>query len=148
MGAPSILQSVLIVDDDPAIRETLRIFLTDEGYPLLEAADGVACMDTLLLASERLIVLLDLMMPRMTGLDVLSWVASDEELSWRHGYVVMTANIEAMRQADPHLSAWMQPRNIPIIAKPFDIKTVLDVVAQTARCLRAEGVEAGRMPTL
>ena len=138
MGA----QSVLIVDDDPAVRDTLRIFLTDEGYPFLEATDGIECMDALLLASERLIVLLDLMMPRMTGFDVLSWVASDDELSQRHAYVVMTANVDVMRRADPHLTTWMQCLNIPVLAKPCDIDTILDVVAQTANRLRAEVVDA------
>jgi CheY-like chemotaxis protein len=62
-----------------------------EGYFTLEAADGVEAVHTLRLSSDRLIVLLDLLMPKMSGLDVLDLIDSSLELA-RHVYIVMTVD--------------------------------------------------------
>ncbi len=56
------------MDDDPWIRESLTFLLTEAGYEPLTASDGVEALDTLLVSDGRLVVLLDLLMPRMTGL--------------------------------------------------------------------------------
>src|SRR5262249_21304492 len=109
--------------------------LTDEGYAVLEASDGVECIDTLLLNPERMIVLLDLMMPRMTGLDVLMFVVSDATIMLQHVYIVMTANIEVVAHAGPHLSTLLHRLNIPVVGKPFDIDELLECVAQAAHRL-------------
>jgi CheY-like chemotaxis protein len=68
---------VLIVDDDPEIRESMRMVLEDEGYHVREAADGVAALDELHRDQQPCVVLLDLMMPRMNGWEFLGAAASD-----------------------------------------------------------------------
>src|SRR5262245_58413653 len=55
---------VLLVDDDQAIRETLRFALEDAGYQVLEAADGIAALQALRATPTGMVVLLDLMMPK------------------------------------------------------------------------------------
>ncbi|MEM1056604.1 MAG: response regulator transcription factor [Bacteroidota bacterium] len=62
--------AILIVDDERAMRDGLRDNLEFEGYTVDEAADGEAALQKLLGASYRL-VLLDVMMPKRSGFEVL-----------------------------------------------------------------------------
>lgn len=66
---------ILIVDDDPAIRQMVRVILEAEGFTIVEADDGKAAV-ALLAAEPRPVnfamVVLDVMMPGMNGLDVLT----------------------------------------------------------------------------
>lgn len=58
--------TVLIVDDDPYIRELVRVFLRQEGFRTLEASDGVEALE--LMEQEKAdAVILDIMMPHMDG---------------------------------------------------------------------------------
>jgi signal transduction histidine kinase/CheY-like chemotaxis protein len=62
--------SVLIVDDDPALRDVLRSLLVEDGWRVTTAADGAAALEAL--AHERpSAMVLDLMMPRIDGFEVL-----------------------------------------------------------------------------
>ncbi|MBF6593641.1 MAG: response regulator transcription factor [Thermaceae bacterium] len=58
---------VLLVDDDPAILEVLRIYLSREGHTLLEASDGE---QALALAAQADVLILDLMLPKRSGWEV------------------------------------------------------------------------------
>lgn len=60
---------VLIVDDDPAIREVVRIALARDGFDTVEAADGAAALAQFAATRPDLIVL-DVMLPEMDGTDV------------------------------------------------------------------------------
>lgn len=63
------MSAILIVDDDPHLRELARVFLRQEGFDVYEALDGVDALAAL----DRLkvdLVILDIMMPRMDGLDL------------------------------------------------------------------------------
>ena len=68
------MAKILIVDDDPAIREILRAYLSHEGYELSEATDGVSA---LALAPAADLVVLDLMLPEMDGLEVARHLRRD-----------------------------------------------------------------------
>jgi DNA-binding response OmpR family regulator len=60
------MSAILIVDDDPHLRELARVFLRHEGFDVYEACDGVEALSAL----ERLkveMVILDIMMPKMDG---------------------------------------------------------------------------------
>lgn len=64
--------TVLLVDDHPANLEILEDYLEHSGYTLISACDGVEALEKLTLEPHRYhAVLLDLMMPRMTGMEVL-----------------------------------------------------------------------------
>lgn len=60
---------VLVVDDEPAVRESLRRSLTFNGYNVVTAEDGVQALEVIE-REQPDIVVLDVMMPRMDGLEV------------------------------------------------------------------------------
>ena len=65
------MTTILIVDDESDIRSALRIYLKPEGYDLREAEDGKQALDVL--HNEKIdLVLLDIMMPVMDGIETIS----------------------------------------------------------------------------
>ena len=65
----------LVVEDDPWIRLLLRDLLTDEGYAVLEASNGSAAL-RLAQRQPPALVLLDLVLPEQSGLELLSELKS------------------------------------------------------------------------
>ena len=126
------MAQVLVVDDDQDIRDALRFILEDAGHEVLEASDGEAALQTLRRNQSRLVVLLDLLMPHMNGIDVLRQVVADRWLKERHAYLLMTADNAILRQqADPLLAQV----SAQVIGKPFDIDRLLEMVDAAARPL-------------
>ena len=66
------MTKILIVDDDPSIRFVERLVLEHEGYEVIEAAQGQAALD--ILGSDPLpdLVVTDLMMPILTGMELIN----------------------------------------------------------------------------
>lgn len=64
--------SALVVDDEPGDRLLLRTMLKRSGFRVVEATDGVEALTTLQGSQDFDVVLLDLMMPRISGLEVLT----------------------------------------------------------------------------
>ncbi|MBN8588561.1 MAG: sigma-54-dependent Fis family transcriptional regulator [Rhodothermia bacterium] len=71
------LKHLLIVDDERAIRRTLREILEFEGYAIDEAEDGVAALEKMRKGRYDM-ALLDIKMPKMDGLEVLKTIASEQ----------------------------------------------------------------------
>jgi CheY-like chemotaxis protein len=69
-------ERVLVVEDTDLLRRMYRDRLTQDGYEVLDAADGLVAL-TLLREHHVDLILLDLIMPRMGGLEVLEAVAAD-----------------------------------------------------------------------
>ena len=130
---------VLVVDDDRAIRETLRAVLEEEGYAVVEAADGGRALEVLRAQAAPHLVLLDLRMPVMDGAAVLRTVAADDQLATRHAYAIITANPEQV----PAAMAGTKGRlSVPVILKPFDLDTVLETVESAVCGLAASATDA------
>ncbi|MBN1937217.1 MAG: response regulator [Anaerolineae bacterium] len=70
-------RTILVVDDEPAIRLLLNQELSDAGYMVLEASEGLTAVETARIEQPDLI-LLDVMMPGLSGFDVTSVLKSDE----------------------------------------------------------------------
>ena len=68
---------VLVVDDEPPIRKLLRLGLHAQGYEIIEAANGKAALD--LLAGDPDLIILDLGLPDMQGLDLLRRIRAQQE---------------------------------------------------------------------
>lgn len=129
MGAAT---RVLIVDDDEGIRETIRFALEDSGCVVTEATDGLAALRILRSGKERMVVLVDLMMPGLDGAGLLGAVAADARLSTQYAFVLITANTRTLTLA---FATLLQNLSVPVLTKPFDIDTLLDAVAAAARRL-------------
>jgi len=71
------MHSVLVVDDEPDIRTTLRGILEDEGYKVLLAESGEACLEQLKKRSCD-VVLLDIWLPGMDGLETLEKIRQSQ----------------------------------------------------------------------
>lgn len=123
---------VLVVDDDEAIRDTLRLVLEDADYRVEEAPDGATALDRMRTGTERYIVLLDLIMPGMDGAAVLAGMVSDSELFARHAYILMTAG---PAQLLPEMDDLRARLNIPVLQKPFDLDILLGILADARQRL-------------
>src|SRR5258708_36466762 len=85
------VRKVLVVDDEDSTRAAVRFMLEDAGYEVSEAPNGIVALDLLHAATEPMVVLLDLMMPGMSGLRLLQIVGSEPELAARHDFILFTA---------------------------------------------------------
>lgn len=138
---------VLIVDDDAAIRQTLRAALEDEDYTVLEAGNGLAALGILRESVEPLVTLLDLRMPVMDGMRLLRTIEADEALAPRHRFLVVTANQDTIT-AEGH--ALLDRFAAPVIAKPFELDELLSAVEDAAVRLqpdaRTDGIDQQHPP--
>jgi two-component system, OmpR family, response regulator len=66
-----IMSKILVVDDDPNIREFVGLFLRDEGFDIYEACDGVEALSMLETIKAEMVIL-DVMMPNMDGWELCS----------------------------------------------------------------------------
>jgi len=73
------MATVLVVDDEPIVREVVVRYLAREGHRTLEAADGRAARDAIE-RSEPDLVVLDVMLPGVDGLELCRWIRSSSEL--------------------------------------------------------------------
>ncbi len=71
--------TVLVVDDEPIVREVVCNYLRREGYKTLEAADGRRARELVEQGAPTLVVL-DLMLPGVDGLELCRWIRSRSEL--------------------------------------------------------------------
>lgn len=133
------MATVLIVDDDADIRWSIRQVLEDNGHEVIEAADGAEGLAQLQSAPQALVVLLDLMMPKLNGAGLLHHVAKDWALSTRNSYIVMTADNLYVPLA---ISGIMARLNIPVVTKPFDIRYMQELVKRRDEQLQLNLLEA------
>ncbi|HEV2125141.1 MAG TPA: response regulator [Chloroflexota bacterium] len=109
---------VLVVDDDPTIRETVVMVLEDEGYATVEAPHGAAAL-SLVQHHHPAVILLDMRMPVMDG---WQFAQAYRELPLPHAPIVtMTAASDAGKWA-AEIGA------NAVLAKPFEIDDLLDTV--------------------
>src|SRR5690606_8604700 len=79
-GEPTLLRKILIVDDEDDIAEAIRMILEAENYEVAVAKDGVEGLKALNDFRPDGIVL-DIMMPRMNGIELLERIRKSDEFS-------------------------------------------------------------------
>ncbi len=138
--------TVLIVEDDPDIRESIRIFLEYEGYAVVEAADGLAGLMALRQSRQGLVVLVDYRMPRMDGIQMLTEVAKHARLAHSNAYLLVTANYD---QLPPSCEQLLAALRIQSVRKPFDLDVLLEAVVHARDALSQPSppmVDSGEAP--
>jgi CheY-like chemotaxis protein len=129
------MTTVLVADDDPDLRETVRDILEAEGYGVLNAQNGLEALDLLRATAPPLVVLLDLQMPQLDGAGVLRVVAANKQLATRNRYLLMTAHVRSLPLAFAHLLFRL---HILLLPKPFDVEQIVTMVADAAHTLPAQ----------
>jgi DNA-binding response OmpR family regulator len=124
LAPPTIgaVTTVLVVDDDPVIQKLLQVNFEMEGYDVVIAGDGE---EGLALAREEQpdLVLLDVMMPKMNGLDVAVALRSDS-VTERIPIIMLSAKAQAS-----DVQAGLDLGVDDYVTKPFDPLELLERVA-------------------
>lgn len=113
------MTEILIVDDEPTVRALIRDTLELETYEVREAVDG----DTALAAVAEAVpdcVILDIMMPGISGLDVLTRIRDQEDTKELPVILLTAAADDATTWA-----GWSAGANV-FLPKPFDPSQLLD----------------------
>ena len=71
---------ILVVDDDKEIAELIEIYLSNEGYQVEKAYDGLECLEALERNKEIKLIILDIMMPHMDGLEVCRTIRAESNI--------------------------------------------------------------------
>ena len=114
---------LLIADDEPAVRALVHATLEGDDYQIIEAGDGVEALELVREQSPSL-VLLDVMMPRLNGLDVCRAIKSDPTTS--DTMVVMLTAQAQQRDRERGMAAGADV----YFTKPFSPLALLDLVEQ------------------
>ena len=119
-------KNILVVEDDSNIRELISFNLKNEGHQVFEANDGEAGIDK---ARKKLpdLILLDLMLPGIQGLDVCRIIKSDQET--KNTPIIM---VTAMGQEEDIVKG-LETGADDYITKPFSIKVLLARVKSVLR---------------
>lgn len=112
------MSRVLIIEDQPAIVMILEELLTDEGYEVLKAYDGLSGFEKLKVCAAPDIVIVDLNMPGMDGRSVIKAMRSDENLK---GIPVILITGSAYNSDEFPPEGSYQA----VLQKPFDLTDVL-----------------------
>jgi CheY-like chemotaxis protein/signal transduction histidine kinase len=113
-------RTVLVVDDDYDLRETMRDVLEEEGYTVQTASNGQEALDCLRDGESPEVVLLDLMMPVMDGWHFLDEISRDSAFA-EIPVVVMSASQEGLRSLGAKV----------FLSKPLDYHNLIATVARS-----------------
>jgi DNA-binding response OmpR family regulator len=112
---------VLVVDDDASVRGMVRAVLEHAGYEVTAASNGceaIAC----LASSDYDVVLLDVAMPKLSGIAVVGRLQKENSAILAHTYLLTTDQPSDLAELPV----------CGIISKPFDMQTLL---AETKDCI-------------
>lgn len=124
---------ILVVDDEQAVRESLRRSLRFNGYEVLTANDGLAAVETVRAENPELVIL-DVMMPNMDGLEVCRTLRSE---GWDRPILVLTA-----RDGVSDRVAGLDAGADDYLPKPFALEELLARVRSLVRRASADSIAA------
>lgn len=124
---------ILVVDDEQAVRESLRRSLRFNGYEVLTANDGLEAVETVRAENPELVIL-DVMMPNMDGLEVCRTLRSE---GWDRPILVLTA-----RDGVSDRVAGLDAGADDYLPKPFALEELLARVRSLVRRASADSIAA------
>jgi two-component system response regulator CpxR len=124
-GGFMAVRTVLVVDDDLAIRDTLGEVLRAEGYRVSVAENGLIALEIMRSLQRPDVVVLDLMMPILSGWEVLEQLETDASI--RDIPVLVVSAMAAPRTVSS------EPGGVRMsLPKPPDIDALLEAIEQVA----------------
>jgi CheY-like chemotaxis protein len=111
---------ILVVDDDPIIRDMMVDILNLEGYETRTARNGFEALEVLR-GGDDYLVFLDVMMPGMDGKQVCTTLEADQALRERHVIVLMSA-VSTLEEVSSLI------RYDDTLPKPFSVEDVVRIV--------------------
>ena len=112
-------RKILVVDDDPVIRDMMADILEFEGYTISVARNGSEALQ-FLRNGEEYLVFLDIMMPVMSGRELCTLIEADPHLRERHRIILMSAMDNLEEASTLEVDA--------ILQKPFVVDDVIDIL--------------------
>lgn len=112
-------RKILVVDDDPVIRDMMADILDFEGYSIVVARNGHEALQ-LLRSDQDYLVFLDIMMPGMSGKDLCAVLESDPQMRKRHIIILMSAMDNLEEAASIKVEA--------ILQKPFVVDELIGIL--------------------
>ena len=119
---PARNRTILIADDEAEVVQLVRMILEWEGYTVVAAADGLETLERAEIDKPDLI-LLDVRMPKMSGLTVLEHLARSETASIP---VIMLSVVTTQ----PDVRSALQRGAVAYLTKPFELKEMTRLVEQ------------------
>jgi CheY-like chemotaxis protein len=114
-------RTILVADDEPEILDLVRMLLEWEDYAVVETTDGEQCLEQARVIKPDLI-LSDVRMPRMTGLEVLEHLQADPDLSSIP--VIMLSVVTTL----PQVRTALRNGAIAYLPKPFEMREMARLV--------------------
>ena len=124
---------ILVVDDEARMRKLVKDFLTNKGFAVIEAGDGEEAVDVFFAQKDIALVLLDVMMPKMDGWEVLKTIRKYSQVP----VIMLTARSEERDE--------LQGFSLGVdeyISKPFSPKILVARVEAILRRSNASGGDA------
>jgi CheY-like chemotaxis protein len=112
-------RKILVVDDDPIIRDMMADIMDFEGYTISIARNGFEALH-MLRSDEEYLVFLDIMMPGMGGKELCAALEADPQLRERHIIILMSAMDNLEEAASLEVDA--------ILQKPFVVEDVISTL--------------------
>ena len=128
---------ILVVDDEQRMRKLVKDFLTKQGFRVLEAADGEEAVDVFLENKDIVLVILDVMMPKMDGWEVCREIRQYSKVP----IIMLTA-----RGAEADELRGFELGVDEYIAKPFSPKILVarvQALLRRANAVTGESLEYG-----
>ncbi len=116
-------QLILVVDDNQDIRDLISLILEEEGYSVISAEEGTSAL-ALIKEKEPTLVLLDVMMPGISGLEVLRQLRASKRSQVSQTPVIMITAKSQSTDIDEALEAGATS----YIVKPFRADALLEKV--------------------
>lgn len=134
--------TVLVIDDDELNLEIIEDTLTDEGFNVISAVNGREGLSILQAKGKSIsVILLDWMMPEMSGIAVLNRIKRNEE--WKDIPVIM----ETAKANTPDIIIGISGGAYYYLTKPFDIDLLVTIVTTAAKEYEAFRTLSERKPT-
>lgn len=112
--------NILLIDDEPDLRETIAELLAEEGYSVTQAENGKAALEILKSGDTPKIIVLDYMMPVMDGKTFCENIAKDQKLKTIPIILLTAANIPLENATTMNVAVKLE--------KPIDIGKFLKAV--------------------